>query len=93
MSQLLPRAALAIGTSGLSEGGGIVPLLQGLQKAVTPSITIPTPPAATTPDAPAVQGAMAARRRSQDTGRGYASTILSRMLPSSPGGLKPTLGS
>lgn len=87
MGATATRIGLGIGTMGMSELGGIKPLLDNMTpKAPKP----PTQPAALTTETTAVQQAAseAAARRSK--ARGFRSTILSTMAG---GGLKQTIGS
>ena len=90
MSESIMRPALAIGTMGLSEAGGLRPIFEALMPDTTPPAVTPAPSTETK----AVQQAVAESAQRRSRARGFRSTILSKNLmePNSPA-LQQTLGS
>lgn len=92
MSQAIFRPALAAGTMGLSEAGGIIPILQALQPDISPPQASATPAPTTEDKAVQQAAAEAAQRRSRS--RSFRSTILSKnLMESNAPALQTTLGS
>ena len=84
------RGLTAAGTFGMSEAGGILPILDALQPDITPPSATPPP----TTETKAVQQAVADAAKRRSRARGLRSTILSKdFLDEKAPALQTTLGS